>query len=346
MAAVSNNIKSTYPAAVFGVFFLLFSALFVYGVYEGFVYFSTLMLFFYAPATVLLYYVWTRTDRWYRSSIVFINCIALALGIVLEFVAVHLNFWTFYTDMDPLIGLNVGDIPVEEFLFYFGANLQLTTLYASVRHRSEKLGVTSRLFWSWFRKKQNENIVPFDEELRKTAVVVLGGLALILGVFFFRRYFQNHAFKAVASRNGRGRPVYVEGKWYPGWLIAIAPFATAGILWIKRTIRLIHVPAFVISFSINMSLYLLFEYNAIMRGHWVYNQQRLIGWHLADTIPFEQICLYVISFLFLVPFFESVRSALRQISDKKKSETTRNPAQKSDISISRCRKLLVESIEM
>jgi lycopene cyclase domain-containing protein len=76
------------------------------------------------------------------------------------------------------------------------------------------------------------------------------------------------------------------------------------------TIRQIHVPAFLISFGLNLRLYLFYEYNAIMRGHWVYNEQRLLGWRVAETIPIEEIGLYCTSFLFLVPFFETARRLL------------------------------------
>jgi lycopene cyclase domain-containing protein len=105
-------------------------------------------------------------------------------------------------------------------------------------------------------------------------------------------------------------PVYIEGVWYPGWLIAIVPFLTIGIIWFKAVIKKINIIAFLISLILNLTMYILFEYNAIMRGHWVYNEQRLLGWRFAGTIPLEQIILYFVSFLFLVPFFESVRFLL------------------------------------
>ncbi len=295
-----------------------FIGLFVYGLQNGYLYFASLMILFYLPAAILFHYVWTRGDPWSKASVIFVNCVALAFGIVLELVAVHLDFWTFYTDLDPLVGFSVGGIPVEEFIFYFGANLQLTLLYVGLRLKCDAAGWTSKRFWIWFNKKQDSGDLPSDEQIRRISIGVLGFLAAIIGVAVFRRFLSPAGAQSFRAPTGKKvRPIYIEGKWYPGWLVAIAPFAAVGLIWAKKTLKSINIPALLISLAINVALYLLFEYNAIMRGHWVYNEQRLIGWRLGGVIPFEQICLYMVSFLFLVPFLESVRCMLMDLSEAK-----------------------------
>jgi lycopene cyclase domain-containing protein len=189
--------------------------------------------------------------------------------------------------------------------------MQLCFLYAAIRLKCESMGLTAGRFWHWFSRQQQDNRIPANAVLHRYGLIILGIISLVIGVGIIRRLRGGDSVGTKEEyRDTRGLPVYKEGKWYPGWLIAIVPFVVIGIAWMRSTIRLINMPALLISVSLNVSLYLLFEYNAIMRGHWVYNEQRLIGWRLAGTIPLEQLLLYFVSFLFLVPFFECVRHFL------------------------------------
>lgn len=320
---------------------LLFSTLFVYGVIYHYNYFASLMILFFLPSVLMGYYIWTRGDKCYCISIIIILSICFMFSVLLEYIAVYLKFWTFFTDKDPLIGLYVGDIPIEEFLFYFGANMQLCFLYSSIRLKFDSMGFTAQKFRNWFKRERDKGIIVSDKSIQNTVYIVLGIFTVILSVLLIKRYRKEGSSETPAReyRDKRGLPVYIEGRWYPGWFIAIVPFLVFGILWLRATLKKINIPALFLSAVLNITLYLLFEYNAIMRGHWVYNEQRLLGLRLAGTIPVEQLILYFVSFLFIVPFFETTRNVLINMygnSDEKLSD----PVSSGSLSIAKCRNIL------
>ncbi len=283
--------------------------LFLYGLLGHYIYFASLMGVFFFPSLLLWYYIQLHADRWEKVSLTVVLTISFLFSVIIEVVAVYLKFWTFFTDKDPLLGINVGDIPIEEFIFYFGANMQLCFLYLACSLKCESLGITSRRVRMWFTGKKDSSKQVVSSGVKKTVTISSIVIALLTLVGLVIKAKKEHPEPQMPEkyRNSRSMPVYKEGVWYPGWLIAIVPFLSIGIVWFFSTIKKINLAAFFGSLVINLTIYIMFEYNAIMRGHWVYNEQRLLGWRFAGTIPFEQILLYFVSFLFLVPFFESVR---------------------------------------
>lgn len=306
---------------------IILGGLFLYGLLGHYLYFASLMGVFFIPSLLLWYYIDLHADRWEKTALAVVLITSFFFSVVLEIVGVYLKFWTFFTDKDPLMGINIGDIPVEEFLFYIGANMQLCFLYLAVSLKCDSLGFTAKRVRSWFsRKKTGHEDSPVAKRQR-AAIIIMGIIVAILAaVGLVIRAKKNHPEPEVPEkyRNGRGMPVYKEGVWYPGWLIAITPFFAIGVVWFRAMIKKINIAAFLISFVLNMTMYILFEYNAIMRGHWVYNEQRLLGLKFAGTMSIELFLVYITSFLFLVPFFETVRyffiSRLGSPEDKKAYE--------------------------
>ncbi|HEX2958242.1 MAG TPA: hypothetical protein VHO70_15515 [Chitinispirillaceae bacterium] len=299
------NVKSTLTCITSLV---IFSGFMIFGFVNHFYYFANLMAVFFIPSILLWYYINLHADRWEKTALAVVLIVSFFFSVVVEIIGVYFKFWTFFTDKDPLIGITIGDVPVEEFLFYIGANMQLCFLYLAVSKKCDSLGITANRFRSWFSRKK-----PVQErgavKKQKTAVIISMVIAILAAVGLVIRARKDHPEpeRPEKYRNSRGMPVYKEGVWYPGWLIAITPFFAVGAVWFKTLIKKIHVAAFLISFILNMTMYILFEYNAIMRGHWVYNEQRLLGWKFAGTMSIELFLVYITSFLFLVPFFESIR---------------------------------------
>jgi lycopene cyclase domain-containing protein len=288
---------------------IILSGLFVYGLLGHYIYFVSLIGVFFIPSLLLWFYIALHADRWEKTALIVVLITSFFFSVVLEIVGVYFKFWTFFTDKDPLLGINIGDIPIEEFLFYIGANMQLCFLYLAVSLKCDSLGITAKRVRSWFSPKKTgqENTTATNQ--KKAAIIIAAIIAVLVAVGLVIRAKKEHPTPEVPERyrNSRGMPVYKEGIWYPGWLIAIIPFCAIGVAWFRAMFKKINIAAFLISLTINMTMYILFEYNAIMRGHWVYNEQRLLGFRFAGTIPLEQILLYFVSFLFLIPFFATVR---------------------------------------
>jgi lycopene cyclase domain-containing protein len=299
--------KTNVVILIIGV--ILLGGLLLYGLLGHYYYFASLVGVFFIPSLLLWYYIALHADRWEKTALAVVQIISFFFSVVVEIIGVYLKFWTFFTDKYPLLGINIGDIPVEEFLFYIGANMQLCFLYLAVSLKCDSMGFTAKRVRSWFSGKKTGSESDADANRKKTVLIISGIIAILAAVGLALRAKKDHREPEIPEkyRDSRGMPVYKEGVWYPGWLIAITPFFAIGVVWFRAMIKKINVAAFLISLVLNMTMYILFEYNAIMRGHWVYNEQRLLGLKFAGTMSIELFLVYFTSFLFLVPFFETVR---------------------------------------
>jgi lycopene cyclase domain-containing protein len=299
--------KSKVVVLIIGL--IILSGLLLYGLLGHYIYFASLIGVFFIPSLLLWFYIDLHADRWEKTALAVVLIISFFFSVVIEIIGVYFKFWTFFTDKDPLLGINIGDIPIEEFLFYIGANMQLCFLYLAVSLKCDSIGITAKRVRSWFSIKKTDQENASGTKQKKAAIIIAAIIAVLAAVGLVIRAKKEHPEPKIPEkyRNSRGMPVYKEGVWYPGWLIAITPFFAVGVAWFRAMIKKINVAAFLISLVLNMTMYILFEYNAIMRGHWVYNEQRLLGLKFAGTMSIELFLVYITSFLFLVPFFETIR---------------------------------------
>ncbi len=279
---------------------------------KGYVYFASLLLVFVLPSVLLFTYSWPRINIYEKTGLLTTVLGMSMFSIAVEFIGIKYEFWTFSEHQDKLLGIHIGDIPLEEFLFYYAATAQLCCVYIAIKTAFLVHGITSKGFHDWLEQKKSQ---AFSGKGISWAGHLASGITAAALLLVFRR--SAHAGVARAKLSGalrfhRGIPRFSSGRYFPGWAMAVGPFFFTALVAFRKFFRSIHIPALFFTFVINMSTYLLWEYNAIVRGHWVYNDQRILGPRLGVT-PIEELFLYTTAILLGVSLYEATRSVLVQM---------------------------------
>lgn len=113
------------------------------------------------------------------------------------------------------------------------------------------------------------------------------------------------------STNHDSQPTYARGKKFPAWLLIALPFVVLikfvlpyakGICWksMALTIVLFEIALFFV------------EHNSIMRGHWVYNTNRILGITIWNIPIEEPLIYYLFPPLMVVVIYHCVSNLMRK----------------------------------
>lgn len=87
-----------------------------------------------------------------------------------------------------------------------------------------------------------------------------------------------------------GKPTYRRGAKYPAWMLIALPFIALTGFLLKR-VRGLHWPSLLATVLLFEAALLFVEHNSVMIGHWVYNQNRILGPEVWG-IPIEEPLIY------------------------------------------------------
>lgn len=112
-------------------------------------------------------------------------------------------------------------------------------------------------------------------------------------------------------RTTKGIPWYRRGIWWPAWAILILPFILVFGPIYRRVKNQINWRAAILTIVTSEILLTIVEHNSIQRGHWVYNEARILGPKIWD-IPIEEPLIYywlpqlmvIVSMLFIRSFLK------------------------------------------
>ena len=278
----------------------------VYSFFHDWCYLGALFLVFFSPALLLCFHVWERLCPLKKLSL-----IATALGmsmfaVVMELIGVQHRFWVFFEDVDALCPYRIGNIPIEEILFYYGATVQVCLLYAALEVQFIGLGLKEGTPGYHGISRKTLNIIG------KTIMIVVCLAPVVYTVYKLTCVPLMNADES-ALRGAYGRWSYSEGRWVPAWALMISPYFLLGIYFLKKNIKTVHLVAFAFTIMINLPLYFLFEHNAIVRGHWVYNKQRILGPTIGVT-PIEEVFMYLSAIFLSVGLYEGLYEVLKRFS--------------------------------
>ncbi|MFH1258829.1 MAG: lycopene cyclase domain-containing protein [Elusimicrobiota bacterium] len=88
-----------------------------------------------------------------------------------------------------------------------------------------------------------------------------------------------------------GVPWYRRGKWWPAWAILILPFIFIFAPLYRRIKDQINWRAIFAMIVVSEIILTIAEHNSIQRGHWVYNEARILGPRIWG-IPIEEPLIY------------------------------------------------------
>lgn len=94
-------------------------------------YFLSTLAYFWLPVAIMAWRIYPRQDRLGRKAFWLALAVVLPMTMVMELVYLKLQIWSFSEAMDPLLGLRIHGIPVEEFSFWFGAPPFILLAYMS-----------------------------------------------------------------------------------------------------------------------------------------------------------------------------------------------------------------------
>ena len=89
----------------------------------------------------------------------------------------------------------------------------------------------------------------------------------------------------------KGYPSYARGKKWPAWALLAVPFIAVMIPLYQAAKRHVHWGACLLTVVVFEAMMIPIEHNSIVRGHWVYNENRILG-PLFWGIPIEEPLIY------------------------------------------------------
>jgi lycopene cyclase domain-containing protein len=102
-------------------------------------YFITYTALFWVPSIFFIVFLLKLFDGSLKKSFWLTSALMAFLSIIMEWLYLRFEVWSFSEKFDPLLGIWLGPAPVEEFVFWFGATPFCLALYLSYRKLLEKL---------------------------------------------------------------------------------------------------------------------------------------------------------------------------------------------------------------
>jgi lycopene cyclase domain-containing protein len=108
------------------------------------------------------------------------------------------------------------------------------------------------------------------------------------------------------------RFVYKKGTRWPATVVLAAPFALLILPMLKFIRRKMNWHAILATILTFEGVMFILEHIAIRRGHWVWNESRILGWKIAGVPVEEPFFYYWLGPIFVVTIFLSIRHRVQR----------------------------------
>jgi len=98
-------------------------------------YFIITVLVFWLPVLGLSFATWPRLSPPEKKAFWFSILVLTPATFGMEYVYIWTKIWTFSEALDPLLGIRLWGVPLEEFSFWFGASPFILLVYLTARRR-------------------------------------------------------------------------------------------------------------------------------------------------------------------------------------------------------------------
>lgn len=265
------------------------------------------------PMLWLLVRVYPRLDDSSRVGFVVTSGLFISLSAIAELLAIGARYWSFYEGFDPLSGLDLGAIPLEEFLSYpLLLNLPILWFLELSRARPDEPVLGPARAAGLTKAFKRASAAAF--------VAALGFIALALAGPATPLDVTTPAFVDAA-----GAVRYAAGPKQYGWTIvqllgwagtfALGAAVAHRLRW--RTVLIVVATYFPFA--------LFVELLACGRGWWVWNSQQTLG-VFAWVLPVESFSMYLTGALMPVFCFEWLRGLWAEAPEARGLSLTPRPS--------------------
>ncbi|OVE77929.1 hypothetical protein BVX98_01640 [bacterium F11] len=95
------------------------------------VYLITYILLFWVPVLIMGFFLHKKVNSVTKKAFWITFAIMTVATFVMEYIYLWLDVWTFSEMIDPLLGIELWGVPIEEFVFWWGASPLFLLMYAS-----------------------------------------------------------------------------------------------------------------------------------------------------------------------------------------------------------------------
>jgi hypothetical protein len=261
-------------------------------------YFLHQMVLALIPMLYLLGATLPKVSEGQRLAFIATSAFFIAVSGIAEVTAIEHRFWWFFTEKDSLLGVQLGALPIEEFIYYpLFLNLPL-------------------LFSMWLKGALEPETESRPENPGVQRGFKLAGLAFAaLGALLLARALLSTAAPLdttiLPAADAHGALRYSAGPHHMGWTI-VQLFGLSGTcsliaaLWTRLALR-----RMVVTVLCCFPFFLFAELMACGRGWWVWNDRQVLGL-FTWIVPVESYAMYLTGALlpplvmeWVRPFFES-----------------------------------------
>ena len=112
--------------------------------------------------------------------------------------------------------------------------------------------------------------------------------------------------RPVFARREDGSPTYARGTKWPAWAVLALPFIVVMVPLYRVVRHRVRWASCMLTVLVFEAMMIPVEHNSILRGHWVYNQNRILG-PLFWSIPIEEpLIYYFLPPILIIMIFELV----------------------------------------
>lgn len=112
--------------------------------------------------------------------------------------------------------------------------------------------------------------------------------------------------------NIRGIPAYLRGSACPAWLLIAMPFLLAMVFLVRKVHKRFNLRAVAEMVVLSEVMLILWVHYAVMHGHWVYNEARILGPRIWGIPIEEPLIYYWAPQIFVVATMLYIHSKLRK----------------------------------
>lgn len=108
------------------------------------VYFISYTVLFWIPSFLFVIFLYKPLEKTTKKAFWLTSFIMAVVSIIMEYLYIKFDVWSFSQNIDPLLGIWFWKAPVEEYVYWFGATPFCLSLYLAYARLFEKIKLRNK----------------------------------------------------------------------------------------------------------------------------------------------------------------------------------------------------------